>query len=118
MDEYVSQCQEWWDEMSDEERQKHSKAHKKLLQQSLIASDQDGIDINKGLMDMMKGLISRKVNKDVYTKRDEEIVALALGIIKDCEQAIKDYERDIYLLTKYPVGSQYRPNIVLLKEVK
>lgn len=118
MDSYAEQYNEWWNEMSEEERQASLKARHKLLQQTLLESDQEGIDINNELIDKMKNIISKRINKDDYTDKDEEIVALALSIIKGCEKSIKEYERDIYLLTRYPVGSQYRPNIALLKEVK
>lgn len=109
---------ELWNSMSKEEQDACKKQRNDILQQDLLQSDQDGIDVEKSLMATLKDMISRKIMKENYTDKDARTVALALECIKGCEASIKEYEKDILLLVKYPVGSKYRPNIVLLKEVK
>jgi wobble nucleotide-excising tRNase len=112
----VGEALELWNTLTDSEKAEMIEAEKKHDQKMLLESEQDWIDTNKDLIEKMKSLIKHKIAKEVYTDKDKEIVELALGIIKSCEQAIKESEKEILLLAKYPVGSKQRPNLILREE--
>lgn len=112
----VGEALEFWNELSDDERAEMREAQRKADQEMLLQSEQDWIDTNTSLIETLKEMIGRKVRKEDYTDKDQEIVELALGIIKACERDIKEAEKEILLLAKYPVGSKQRPNLVLRKE--
>lgn len=112
----VGEALEFWNELSDDERAEMREAQRKADQEMLLQSEQDWIDTNTSLIETLKEMIGRRVRKEDYTDKDQEIVELALGIIKACERDIKEAEKEILLLAKYPVGSKQRPNLVLRKE--
>lgn len=112
----VGEALEFWNELSDDERAEMREAQRKADQEMLLQSEQEWIDTNNSLIETLKGMIGRRVRKEDYTDKDQEIVELALGIIKACERDIKIAEREILLLAKYPVGSKQRPNLILRKE--
>lgn len=112
----VGEALEFWNEMSEAERDEMREAQRKADQEMLLQSEQEWIDTNNSLIETLKEMIGRRVRKEDYTDKDQEIVELALGIIKACERDIKIAEREILLLAKYPVGSKQRPNLILRKE--
>lgn len=112
----VGEALEFWYELSDDERAEMREAQRKADQEMLLQSEQEWIDTNNSLIETLKGMIGRRVRKEDYTDKDQEVVELALGIIKACERDIKIAEREILLLAKYPVGSKQRPNLILRKE--
>lgn len=112
----VGEALEFWNELSEAERDEMREAQRKADQEMLLQSEQDWIDTNTSLVETLKEMIGRRVRKEDYTDKDQEIVELALGIIKACERDIKEAEKEILLLAKYPVGSKQRPNLVLRKE--
>lgn len=112
----VGEALEFWEQMSEAERAEMREAQRKADQEMLLQSEQDWIDTNTSLVETLKEMIGRRVRKEDYTDKDQEIVELALGIIKACERDIKEAEKEILLLAKYPVGSKQRPNLVLRKE--
>lgn len=112
----VGEALEFWNELSDDERAEMREAQRKADQEMLLQSEQEWIDTNNSLIETLKGMIGRRVRKEDYTDKDQEVVELALGIIKACERDIKIAEREILLLAKYPVGSKQRPNLILRKE--
>lgn len=112
----VGEALEFWNELSEAERAEMREAQRKADQEMLLQSEQDWIDTNNSLIETLKGMIGRRVRKEDYTDKDQEVVELALGIIKACEREIKLAEREILLLAKYPVGSKQRPNLILRKE--
>lgn len=112
----VGEALEFWNELSDDERAEMREAQRKADQEMLLQSEQDWIDTNNSLIETLKGMIGRRVRKEDYTDKDQEVVELALGIIKACERDIKEAEKEILLLAKYPVGSKQRPNLILRKE--
>lgn len=97
------------DEMTDSERADMKKASDEYETQQLIAHEEWWQEVNKSLMDTCKDIVRRRITKEVYTDKDKEIVELALGIIKSCEAEIKQSDKEIYLIAKYPVGSKKRP---------
>jgi TRAP-type C4-dicarboxylate transport system substrate-binding protein len=112
----VGEAVEFWNELSEAERAEMREAQRKADQEMLLQSEQEWIDTNNSLVETLKGMIGRRVRKEDYTDKDQEIVELALGVIKACERDIKIAEREILLLAKYPVGSKQRPNLILRKE--
>lgn len=112
----VGEALEFWNELSEAERAEMREAQRKADQEMLLQSEQDWIDTNNNLIEQMKHLINKRIRKENYTDKDQEVVELALGIIKSCERDIKEAEKEILLLAKYPVGSKQRPNLVLRKE--
>jgi TRAP-type C4-dicarboxylate transport system substrate-binding protein len=112
----VGEALEFWNELSEAERAEMREAQRKADQEMLLQSEQDWIDTNTSLIETLKEMIGRRVRKEDYTDKDQEIVELALGIIKACERDIKIAEREILLLAKYPVGSKQRPSLILRKE--
>jgi len=112
----VGEALEFWNELSEAERAEMREAQRKADQEMLLQSEQEWIDTNNSLVETLKGMIGRRVRKEDYTDKDQEIVELALGVIKACERDIKIAEREILLLAKYPVGSKQRPNLILRKE--
>ena len=112
----VGEALEFWNELSDDERAEMREAQRKADQEMLLQSEQEWIDTNNSLIETLKGMIGRRVRKEDYTDKDQEVVELALGIIKACERDIKEAEKEILLLAKYPVGSKQRPNLILRKE--
>lgn len=112
----VGEALEFWNELSDDERAEMLEAQRKADQEMLLQSEQEWIDTNNSLIETLKGMIGRRVRKEDYTDKDQEVVELALGIIKACERDIKEAEKEILLLAKYPVGSKQRPNLILRKE--
>lgn len=112
----VGEALEFWEQMNEAERAEMREAQRKADQEMLLQSEQDWIDTNTSLIETLKEMIGRRVRKEDYTDKDQEMVELALGIIKACERDIKEAEKEILLLAKYPVGSKQRPNLVLRKE--
>lgn len=115
---YLDDVNKFWEELSEEERQAIRDKRRKNTQKMLLDCEQDTIELNKGLIKTMKQIIYKRIHKDNYSEIDQRIVELALKITQSSEKEIKKAEREILLLTRYPVGSKHRPNIALLKEVK
>lgn len=110
---YCEIVNDLYDSLSDEEKIDIRKAKNRTETMMFIESEEYDIEINKDLIEKCKDIIKKRVSKENYTEADEETVKLALEIISNCEKEIKKSEKEIYLLTKYPIGSRRRPGIML-----